>query len=76
MSTTWKNLKSEPLSSNEKPIGEWNKVEVVCRGDKAEFYFNGMKTGEYWDLNPASGRIQLQSEGFGIEYRNITLDPL
>ena len=76
VSTTWKNLKSEPLSSNEKPIGEWNKVEVVCRGDKAEFYFNGMKTGEYWDLNPASGRIQLQSEGFGIEYRNITLDPL
>ena len=76
VSKTWKNLKSEPLSPNEKAIGEWNKVEVVCRGDKAEFYFNGMKTGEYWDLNPSSGRIQLQSEGFGIEYRNIVLDPL
>ena len=76
VSPDWKNLRSEPLSANEKPIGEWNKVEVVCRGDKAEFYFNGMKTGEYWDLNPSSGRIQLQSEGFGIEYRNICLDPL
>ena len=42
----------------------------------SEFYFNGMKTGEYWDLNPSSGRIQLQSEGFGIEYRNIVLEPL
>lgn len=71
----WKNLMSEPISPNEKPIGEWNKVEVVCNGDKAEFYFNGMKTGEYWDLNPSSGRIQLQSEGFGIEYRNIVLSP-
>ena len=72
----WKNLKSEPLSPNEKPIGEWNAVSVVCRGDRAEFFFNGMKTGEYWDLNPSGGRIQLQSEGFGIEYRNIVLEPL
>ena len=24
----------------------------------------------------AGGRIQLQSEGFGIEYRNIVLSPL
>ena len=72
----WKNLMSEPLSPNEKPIGEWNKVEVVCNGDKAEFYFNGMKTGEYWDISPSYGRIQLQSEGFGIEYRNIVLSPL
>jgi hypothetical protein len=71
---SWKNLKSEPLSPNERPVGEWNKVEVVCVGDKAEFYFNGMKTGEYWDLNPSSGRIQLQSEGFGIEYRDIVLE--
>ena len=34
-----------------------------------------MKTGEYRDLNPSAGRIQLQSEGFGIEYRNIVLEP-
>ena len=72
----WKNLMSESLSPNEKPIGEWNRVEVVCSGDKAEFYFNGMKTGEYWDISPSYGRIQLQSEGFGIEYRNIVLGPL
>ena len=72
----WKNLKSQPLSPNENPIGEWNTAEVVCRGDTAVFYFNGMKTGEYRGLNPSGGRIQLQSEGFGIEYRNIVLSPL
>ncbi|MBQ2629758.1 MAG: DUF1080 domain-containing protein, partial [Kiritimatiellae bacterium] len=59
----WKNLKTQALSPNENPVGEWNKAEVICRGNTAEFYFNGMKTGEYRDLHPAAGRIQLQSEG-------------
>ena len=72
----WKNTKSEPLSPNEKAVGEWNKAVIVCKGDRAEFYFNGMKTGEYWGLNPSAGRIQLQCEGFGIEYRNIVLEPV
>ena len=72
----WKNLKTQALSPNENPIGEWNKAEIVCNGDRLEFFFNGMKTGEYWDVQPTGGRIQLQSEGFGIEYRNIVLEPL
>ena len=65
----WKNVKEQPLSPNENPVGEWNRAVVVCRGDSAYFYFNGMKVGEYHDLHPTGGRIQLQSEGFGIEYR-------
>lgn len=71
----WKNLASQPLSPNENPVGEWNKAEVVCSGDSAEFFFNGKKVGEYRNLTPSSGRIQLQSEGFGIEYRNIVMYP-
>ena len=39
-------------------------------------YGNGMKVGEYHDLRPSGGRFQLQSEGFGIDYRNIVLEPL
>lgn len=72
----WKNLKTQPLSPKERPIGEWNHAEVVCRGYTAEFFFNGMKVGDYRNLAPAGGRIQLQSEGFGIEYRNIVIEPL
>ena len=71
----WKNLKTQPLSPNENPIGEWNKAEVVCKGDNAEFFFNGKKVAEFRELKPSAGRIQLQSEGFGIEYRNIVLEP-
>ncbi len=72
----WKNLMSQPLSPNENPIGEWNTAVVVCKGDNAEFFFNGKKVGEYRELKPSAGRIQLQSEGFGIEYRNIVLEPV
>ena len=71
----WKNLKSQPLSPNENPIGEWNRAEVVCNGDRAEFFFNGKKVAGFRELKPSAGRIQLQSEGFGIEYRNIVLEP-
>ena len=72
----WKNLMSQPLSPNENPIGEWNKAEVICKGDNAQFFFNGKKVAEFRELKPSAGRIQLQSEGFGIEYRNIVLEPV
>ncbi len=76
MDPKWKNNITQPLAENERPIGEWNKSVLICRGDKAEFFFNGKKVGEYFDLKPSAGRIQLQCEGFGIEYRNIVLEPL
>ena len=72
----WKNLKTQPLSPNENPIGEWNKAEVICKGDTAVFFFNGKKVAAFSNLKPSAGRIQLQSEGFGIEYRNIILEPV
>jgi len=71
----WQNLLSQRLSPNENPIGEWNRVRVVCHDDQAEFYFNDKLVGLYYNLNPTGGRLQLQSEGFGIEYRNIVLEP-
>lgn len=72
----WRNLKSQSLSANERPIGEWNMVQIICCGDRAAFYFNNMLVGHYYGMHPSGGRIQLQSEGFGIEYRNIVLEPL
>ena len=50
-------------------------AELGVAGDSAEFFFNDKKVGEYRNLTPSSGRIQLQSEGFGIEYRNIVMYP-
>jgi hypothetical protein len=37
---------------------------------------NGKTVLKLFDLAPSAGRIQLQSECHGIEYRNITIEPI
>ena len=63
-------------AANENPIGEWNKAELVCSGDTAEFYFNGKLVNRLTRLSPSRGKIQLQSEGSPIEFRRIAIVPL
>ncbi len=72
-------------ADHEKPHGEWNRVELVCLGDKAWHVVNGhvvliAETCERLDKGtwvPAtSGRIQVQSEGAEVFYRNIELRPV
>ena len=60
-------------AANENPIGEWNTAELVCVGDKADFYFNGKLVNRLTRLSPARGKIQLQSEGCPIEFRRIAI---
>ncbi len=60
----------------EKPIGEWNRVRLVCRGDQFVFFLNGKKVNEATDSTLSSGKILFQSEGAEIFYRDIKLHPL
>ena len=60
----------------ENPVGEWNALEIVCDGSRIAAYLNGVKTSEVFDVNPSGGRIQLQTEGHGVEYRNLVLEPM
>ena len=60
----------------EKAVGEWNALEIVCDGGRIAAYLNGVKTSEVFDVEPSGGRIQLQTEGHGVEYRNLVLEPL
>ncbi len=58
--------------SNEKPAGEWNKVEISVVDGVIDIFINGVhqNTG----TSPAKvGHIGLQSEGGGIFFRNIKL---
>lgn len=73
ISRSWSNLASVPLSANEKPIGEWNTAVLECRGDAVAAWFNGDLVNRAVKVSPSRGRIQLQSEGCGIEFRRITL---
>ena len=43
---------------------------------KADCYFNGKFVNHATHVSPRAGKIQLQSEGCGIEFRRITIMPL
>ncbi|MBQ3343221.1 MAG: DUF1080 domain-containing protein [Kiritimatiellae bacterium] len=72
----WYDRKDNPTVPPEKPMGEWNLLEVVARGDRAEFFLNGVKTLEAYGLHPTEGQLQIQSEGSDCEVRRVTLLPV
>jgi hypothetical protein len=57
-------------------LGQWTKVEAICRGDRVTVKINGVTVNEAVDVWPTSGKILLQCEGNEIFYRNWTLRPL
>jgi hypothetical protein len=57
-------------------LGEWTKVECLCRGNRITVKMNGVTVNECYDAKPASGRILLQHEGYEVFFRNVTLEPL
>ena len=61
---------------SEKPIGEWNQMEIVARGDKVTVRVNGELVNEATDASQTKGSISLQSEGAPIEFRKVELTPL
>lgn len=60
----------------EKPHGEWNRMEVLCEGDKLSIRVNGHLTLSGINANPASGKIYVQSEGAEVYFRRLDLYPL
>ncbi len=61
---------------SEKPMGEWNHIEITCRGNEVLVKVNGVLVNHATDCSVTRGAICLQSEGVPIEYRNIRLMPL
>lgn len=60
----------------EKPQGEWNKMEVVCKGNTIEVTVNGVLQNKGTNVNLSNGSICLQSEGKDIQFRNVFLTKL
>ena len=61
---------------NEKPSGEWNRIEVIAQNGKCTHIVNGIVVNEGTDANLRSGRILIQSEGAEIFYRRIDIKEL
>ena len=70
----------------ENSLGQWNTVELICLGRKSIHVVNGqvvMVLENSVELTPggaqgplSNGKIQLQSEGAEVYYRNILIRPI
>ena len=61
---------------SEKPLGEWNSLDLVCRGDALEVSINGVLQNTVTRCEPRAGKIGIQCEGFPYELRHFRLTPL
>lgn len=70
---------------NEKPLGQWNTIELYCVGQTSVHMVNGkvnmiltgsrQKVGDK-EVPLTKGKLQIQSEGAEVFYRNITIRPV
>lgn len=63
-------------NGSEKPIGQWNKYEIECKGDSIKLLVNGDLVNQATKSSLTKGHICLQSEGAPIEFRNIVIRPI
>jgi hypothetical protein len=60
----------------EKPMGEWNRQEVIADRDTLTNIVNGVVVNKGYRVYPTAGKIQLQSEGAEIYYRRVEMKPV
>jgi hypothetical protein len=60
----------------EKPIGQWNTMEITCKSDTISVKINGTLVNEASHCSETKGAICLQSEGAPTEFRNIQIRSL
>ena len=60
----------------EKPLGVWNTMTIVCKGDEIIVHVNGELVNHGSKATATEGRIAIQAEGAEVEFRTIELTPL
>jgi Domain of Unknown Function (DUF1080) len=66
----------QPEGEVEKGPGEWNVLELVADHHRVAQYVNGKLVNEGKNANTTQGRIDFQSEGAEVYFRNMALAPL
>jgi hypothetical protein len=61
---------------SERPVGEWNACDVVCRGTTIEVTVNGVRQNRVSGLSVTEGKVGIQLEGTPFELRNVSIVPL
>ena len=62
--------------TNEKPLGEWNRYDIILDGERLELKVNGLVQNTATQCSEIKGFIALQSEGVAIEFRTVELQPI
>jgi hypothetical protein len=70
----WKDVKGfRGKNDVEKPVGKWNRMEILAKGDEIFIYLNGTLVNHATNVHPRKGRIQVQSEAAEIIFRKVEL---
>jgi len=64
------------LPSNERKLGEWNTMKVVCLKNTLKVYVNGKLQNNITGLTVSKGFIGFQCEGIPMEFRNLSINEL
>jgi len=62
--------------ANEKPDGEWNSYDIVCKGNTIEIKVNGLLQNTVANCSLTKGGIALQAEGCKIQFRNLWIEKI
>jgi hypothetical protein len=73
---TYKGGRVVKWADYEKPHGQWNTTMVVAKGAYIEHWVNGKVNMVGKNASLTRGRINLQSEGAEVYYKNIYIQPL
>ena len=60
----------------ESQLGDWTKVECICKGKEITVKVNDVMVNHAYDVSPAAGKILLQTEGFEIWFRKFEVKPV
>lgn len=60
---------------SEKPLGEWNRMEIECKGAEVKVWVNGTLVNHGHNATATKGKIALQAEGTEVEFRKVVLTP-
>ena len=62
--------------ANEKPAGEWNTYDLICKGNTIEVKVNGVIQNTVTNCSTTKGAIALQAEGCKIQFRNLWIEKI
>ena len=60
----------------EKPIGQWNRYEIIAKGQNLDVFLNGVLVNRVRNVKPYKGKIQIQAESAEIFFRRLDLIPI